>query len=112
MMGERIAISRQNRNLSLGWTNSVHQEWNSDYSASWLAVNTPAAPGWQGGPRSVFREYADAARGNNGNAWRWALFVGGRRVVRILDQDMYGANVLDALAYPGPFKVILADKEA
>ena len=66
----------------------------------------------KGGPRSVFREYADAARGNNGNDWRWALFVGGRRVVRILDQDMYGANVLDALAYPGPFKVILADKEA
>ena len=42
-----------------------------------------------GGPKTVRDEHRRAAHINSGNDWRWALFVGGRRIVgdreRVMD---------------------------
>ena len=77
-------ISSKSRNLSVGWTNSVKQQYNKQ-GRGYLTVKTPTAPREQGGLRTCEAEFQHACTINSGNYWNSALFVGGKRVIAIWD---------------------------
>ena len=82
MQTEDLTISPRSRNLGYAWTNTPVQKY-TDSGHSYLGFNTPRHPQVVGGPRTIRQEMASAARGNSGNDWHSAFFVGGRRVVAV-----------------------------
>ena len=87
-MATREIISKKSRNLGYGWTNNVVQG-----DAGLRIATEQIKCDAQGGPATVQREIADARRINSGNDWAGALFVGGRRVVRVIEPSyLQGAS--------------------
>jgi hypothetical protein len=72
---EAVRISRHSQNIGFGWTNQPRQ------TRTGLVIEAVAAPDYVGRPRAVIHEFERAVHGNSGNDWRYAFFIGGRRVV-------------------------------
>lgn len=74
-MERTVVVTSRSRNLGIGWTNQPRQ------TRAGLALERVERPSVVGTRRQVLEELERARRGNQGNAWRAAFFVGGRRVV-------------------------------
>lgn len=73
-MSAEVRVTRRTKNIRFGWTSSVES------SARGLVVRDPVTEERQLTPHQLHHQFARAQRINSGNAWRWAITIGGKRV--------------------------------
>jgi len=83
-MPDIVRITPRSRNLGFGSRNDTEEAQDKDGNLH-LRVKSVNFPSVRGGPRVVKDAYELACRVNQGLQWNFGVFVGDRKIVRLLD---------------------------
>lgn len=95
-----VNISNKSRNLGYGWNNHPTQQYVNGRSV--LAILSPTEPSTVGSVRKIQREHWRVAEINKANDWVSSLFVDGRRVTGVWQDDVPVYDLHDDAVLPEP----------